>query len=74
MKFEEIQQAALNLTPEERARLAHGLVQSLDSATAAEIEALWLEEAGRRNDEMDKGTVKSIPGNEVFKRIRTHLA
>jgi hypothetical protein len=37
-------------------------------------ESLWLDEARRRDQEMDEGRVAGIPGDEVFARIRSRLA
>ncbi|MBI4288656.1 MAG: addiction module protein [Chloroflexi bacterium] len=38
-----------------------------------EIDALWAEEAENRVSEIKTGKVKTIPGDEVFKEIRTLL-
>ena len=73
MRFEEIEEEALKLTPDARVKLAHDLVRSLEAVDPAELERLWLDEAERRGDEMDEGRVQSIPGREVFERIRKRL-
>ncbi|MDA3937074.1 MAG: addiction module protein, partial [Actinomycetota bacterium] len=65
MTIEEIKREALSLDPETRADLAHVLLASLDSLSEAEVEALWLEEAARRDAELDAGTAVSIPADEV---------
>ncbi|MGH8497477.1 MAG: addiction module protein [Methylococcales bacterium] len=70
MNIETIRHEALLLPPEERARLAEQLLSSLDTLTEAEIEQLWLQEAQRRADEMDKGLVKRIPADEVDRDAR----
>jgi putative addiction module component (TIGR02574 family) len=70
MSIEEVEREALSLTPAARAKLAHDLVLSLAQMNEQEIEALWLAEAARRDQEMDEGRVKGIPGDEVFARIR----
>ena len=66
-----IEQAALQLQPEARAKLAHSLVESLSELTREQLVALWLDEAERRDDEMESGKVTGIPGEEVFSRIES---
>jgi len=66
-----IEQAALQLQPEARAKLAHSLVESLSELTREQLVALWLDEAERRDDEMESGKVPGIPGEEVFSRIES---
>lgn len=66
-----IEQAALRLKPGARAKLAHMIVQSLGQLSREQLEALWLEEAGRRDAEMESGKVRGIPGEEVFARIES---
>ena len=68
---ESIEQAALQLQPEARAKLAHSLVESLGTLSRAQLEELWLDEAERRDDELESGKVRSIPGEEVFSRIES---
>jgi hypothetical protein len=41
--------------------LARRLLQSLDDLSEGEIEALWVEEAEHRLDEIEKGVVPEIP-------------
>lgn len=37
------------------------------------IEQAWLEEAQRRNRELIEGKVEEIPGEKVFKNLRSRL-
>lgn len=67
--LESIEEAALKLQPEARARLAHSLVESLGDLPSHQLESLWLDEAERRAEEMESGKVKGIPGEEVFSRL-----
>jgi hypothetical protein len=39
----------------------------------AEVERLWIEEAKRRDDQLDAGTAKLIPGDEVIAEARSRL-
>jgi hypothetical protein len=64
---------ALKLDPEDRVEVAHQLLASLDDLSEAEIEALWLAEAERRDLALDRGELKSIPAKEVFANIRSRL-
>lgn len=67
--IEFIQEAALQLTPTSRVALTHALVQSLAALSEAQVAELWLEEAERRDAEMESGRVAGIPGEEVFRRL-----
>lgn len=71
----EIEQAALELEPERRARLAARLIRSLpmetvEDADAAEIETLWLEEAERRMERIEAGKEDLIPAEQVLEELR----
>jgi putative addiction module component (TIGR02574 family) len=68
---ESIEQAALQLQPEARAKLVHSLVESLGDLSREQLEALWLDEALQRDEEMESGKVKGVPGEEVFSRIES---
>jgi putative addiction module component (TIGR02574 family) len=69
--YDEIMSAALALPPDERERLAEHLMESLDPEEQERIDALWAEEAERRYKEIEDGTVKAIPGEEVMNRLRS---
>ncbi len=68
--IESIEREMLQLKPNARAKLAHSLVQSLGDLSETELERLWLAEAERRDEELESGTVKAIPGEEVFERVQ----
>jgi hypothetical protein len=70
MSIEELKNEALRLSKESRAYLARELLTSLDDMSESEIEDLWLLEAVRRDEELDNGTVRSHPADEVFTRAR----
>ncbi len=70
MDFEMIEKQALSLSAEDRARLARELLDSIDNLTPGEIEALWLEEAERRSQQIDRGEVVLIDGDEVARKAR----
>jgi len=73
MGVEIIKVEALRLSPEERAYLARELLASLDAMSEADIERLWVDEAIRRDDEIDKGTSQTYPAEEVLARARARL-
>jgi len=66
-----IEREVLQLEPDVRVKLVHSLVKGLDNLSEAELENLWLDEAERRDVELDSGSVEAVPGDEVFERIRT---
>lgn len=68
--YEEIISAALSLPPGARAMLAEHLLESLDADDQKRIDALWAEEAERRDKEIEDGVVIPIPGEEVMSRLR----
>lgn len=59
---------ALSLPPGERAELAEQLFSSLDISQDA-LERLWAQEADRRIDAYERGQIKTISAQEVFKTI-----
>jgi putative addiction module component (TIGR02574 family) len=73
MKAETIRREALSLPVQERAELAEQLLSSLDALSEAEIEQLWLHEAVRRADEMDRGLTKRVTAEEVRRQAQALL-
>lgn len=72
----EIEDDALKLPEDERARLAVRLLASLEEEAGSpeEIERLWVEEAERRFEELRGGTVRGIPARDVFAALRAKLS
>jgi len=70
MTVDELKAEALRLAPRARADLARDLLSSLDQLSEAEIRDLWLDEAARRDRELDAGTVTAIPAEEVLARAK----
>jgi putative addiction module component (TIGR02574 family) len=60
----------LNLSPEERVRLAERLISSLDQEADADAEELWLREAERRLEELESGAISSVPADRVVEKAR----
>ena len=70
--LEDIEAAALQLAPSERAHLAERLLVSLDEDD--EILAAWVEEAERRRDAFDRGEMGAIDFDESIARLKAKLA
>lgn len=69
---EELSRKARSLSPEERVRLAEELLATVQE-TDAETEAAWDEEIKRRIAEIDSGTARLVPADEVFAEVRRLL-
>ena len=67
--YGDVVEEALKLSPKARARLARQLLESLDPIAEAEIDRLWLDEAERRDRELDAGK-GGIPIERVLARAR----
>ena len=70
MSIEELKKEALRLNPEARAHLARELLASLEIMSEAEIETLWIDEAIRRDEELDSGAAHTYSAQEVLARAR----
>ncbi|PKM22134.1 MAG: addiction module antitoxin RelB [Gammaproteobacteria bacterium HGW-Gammaproteobacteria-14] len=70
MNLQKIEDEALHLPKEERAQLVQRLVLSLESPSDQELRSDWLLEAQRRAEELDGGSVQSVPGEEVMRKAR----
>ncbi len=73
MELNRVAHEALRLPPEERAKLAHKLLLSLDALSEEELEQAWLVEADRRARELDRGEVLPVPAEEVRRKARALL-
>ena len=73
MKGKALQEADLDLPPDERASLARTLLLSLDKQPEAELVETWLSEAERRARELDRGEVQPVSAEEVRRKARALL-
>ena len=73
MSTEELEVEALKLAPQDRARLAEKLLQSLESLSDDENASLWAEEAQRRDQVWDKDPTMGRPAADVFRDARARL-
>lgn len=71
MSTKEIEAEALKLAPQERARLAERLLDSLENLTDEENAAIWAEEARRRDATWDEALAR--PAADVLRDARAKL-
>jgi len=70
MSVDELKEEALRLSAEARAYLARELLASLDVMSEAEVEELWVNEAIRRDEEIDSGAARAYRADDVLARAR----
>lgn len=70
-QLEIVEAQALQLSPEERARLADRLIASLTGDD--EIEEAWAAEVERRVQEIESGGARLIPAAEAIARARAAI-
>lgn len=70
---DEVLTAALELPEEDRARVAHALLCSLDGPGAESEGEAWVAELERRAREVADGTAKLEPWSDVRQRIEARL-
>ncbi|OUL23342.1 addiction module protein [Nostoc sp. 106C] len=58
------------LSVQDRAELAHFLIQSLDEDTDDDVEAAWDTEITKRLDDIHHGTAIGEPSEQVFSELR----
>ena len=63
----------LSLSEEERAELASSLLDSLDATVDEGAENAWGEEIARRIADIDSEKAKTVPWEEVRRRISSRL-
>jgi putative addiction module component (TIGR02574 family) len=68
---DQIEQELMKLPAADRARLAERLIASLDED--AEVEAAWLAEVRRRDEELESGAVEAIPVEDALTAIRARF-
>lgn len=72
--IEQIEREALELPPEQRARLVDRLWESLDDTTVPGLSKEWQAEIEKRGREIDEGRVGLIPGEQVMREAREIVA
>jgi putative addiction module component (TIGR02574 family) len=69
----ELEQKAVTLSPEDRARFALSLIQSLEPVDEGDVAEAWRIEAERRWSEIESGKARLVEGDEVFANVRRRL-
>ena len=71
--YETIEQAARELTVQQKASLALSLLKDLDEGENEDVEALWAAEAEQRVDAYLNGDLEAIDGDEAMARLLKSL-
>ena len=71
--FTEIFREAADLPEHDRATLAGLLIESLEGEPDPDVDAAWAAEIERRVAEVEAGTVKTVPWEEVRRRLLARL-
>jgi hypothetical protein len=74
MSLKEIEAEIKKLDLKDRAALGKWVVERLDELSETKIEALRIEEAECRLDEMEGGKVTEIPAKEVLRRAKAAIS
>ena len=69
-KSQVVLEEALKLSANERAEVAEQLIASLDQVPDTDVEQAWQQEVQRRLQQIERGEVKTIPWEEVQRRLR----
>jgi hypothetical protein len=70
---DEVQKQAQLLTAQEKAALAHLLIEELDSSSDDDVEQVWIAESKRRYEAYLRGELQSVPGDEAMSNARNRL-
>jgi putative addiction module component (TIGR02574 family) len=71
MTTSDLEEAVLHLPLQERAQLAHKLLESLDMPSEDEVRQMWLNEAQRRAAEIDQGKVQLVSSDELEQQVQS---
>ena len=72
MRLQDLIDEARALPVDERAMLVESLLKSLNPIEAS-IDEKWAEVAESRLEELDSGRVNPVPGDDVFRKVRSRL-
>jgi putative addiction module component (TIGR02574 family) len=67
---EELSQKSQALRPQDKARLAELLLDSIHRREDAAIDVAWDLELARRIDEVERGTAKLVSAEDAFAQVR----
>ncbi|MFV0320424.1 MAG: addiction module protein [Microbacterium sp.] len=76
MTLAELIEKARELTPADRVKLAHEILDSVDEPDAPDpvIDAAWQAEFRRRIDDIESGRVRLVDGRETMSIARARIA
>jgi putative addiction module component (TIGR02574 family) len=66
----QIEEEIQALSTSDKEQLLRTLLEQLDGPSDPNVDQAWLEEARRRDQELEDGHAQSIPADDVFKRLR----
>lgn len=72
LTYQQVAQAAMQLSPDERADLAEKLWVSVDTPEA--IATAWDEEIAHRVAQLEAGEATTVPAEQVIAELRARLA
>ncbi len=67
VRAETLEAEALQLPPQDRAKLVNRLIASLD--IDPDVDEAWAAEVERRNAEIESGAVSMLPGPETIEKL-----
>ena len=67
--FKDVFREAFELPENQRATLAGLLIESLESPPEPDVEEVWAEEAERRWQEIEAGSARTLPWEEVRAKL-----
>ena len=73
MKIDELEDEALKLDTQNRAKLVARLLRSLDSLSEEQHEQIWAEEALRRDNDLETGNATGSDLQSAIRRIEESL-
>jgi putative addiction module component (TIGR02574 family) len=71
--LQKIQEEIRQLSTSDKETLLRAVWEDLDGPSDPGVDAAWLDEAKRRDAELDAGSEESLPASEVFERLRASL-
>ncbi|AMV18832.1 addiction module protein [Planctomyces sp. SH-PL14] len=72
--LDSVKKAAMELSEQDRARLADSLLETLPDLDQQAVEETWASEVERRSREFDEGNVTPIPWSQVREAARKAVA
>ena len=71
--LQQLQDEIRGLSTSDKEALLRALWEDLDGPPDPGVDAAWLDEARRRDSELDSGVAGSVPAADVFDRLRASL-